>query len=71
MKKGQVLGVITDQFGVYQETVRSSISGIVIGRTNMPLVHEGEALFHIARSGKTSSFVNTLEVFQQEIASGE
>ena len=28
--------------------VRAKKSGIVIGKSNLPLAHEGEALFHIA-----------------------
>jgi hypothetical protein len=48
--------------------VRSSVNGIVIGCSRIPLVHEGEALFHIASSGETGSFANTLKKFQQVIA---
>jgi len=31
-------------------------TGIVIGRTNLPIVHRGEALFHIARIKDTDRF---------------
>ncbi len=47
--KGEYLGVISDPFGEDEEIVRASAEGIIIGRTNIPLVNEGEALFHIAR----------------------
>jgi hypothetical protein len=68
VKKDQELGVITDQSGVEKGLVRSSVNGIVIGCSRIPLVHEGEALFHIASSGETGSFANTLKKFQQVIA---
>ena len=68
VKKDQELGVITNQSGVEKEIVRSGINGIVIGCSRIPLVHEGEALFHIAKTRETGSFANTLKKFQQEIS---
>ncbi len=47
--KGDVLAAISDPFGAREVQVTSPYNGIVIGRTNIPLVNEGEALFHIAR----------------------
>ncbi len=49
VKKDTLLGVIADPFGEREIKVISNINGIVIGRTNLPLVNEGDALFHIAR----------------------
>lgn len=45
----ELMAVISDPFGEREEEIRSTVSGIIIGRTNIPLVNEGEALFHIAR----------------------
>ena len=41
------LGAIADPFGGNEVEVLSPAQGIVIGGTNLPLVHEGDALFHI------------------------
>ena len=49
VKKNTLLGVIADPFGQKEIQLISPFSGIVIGRTNIPLVNEGEALYHIAR----------------------
>lgn len=49
IKKGDLLGVVADPFGGKEVQINSPISGIVIGMNNLPLVNEGEALFHIAR----------------------
>ncbi len=49
VKKGETLGVVHDPFTGEEHAVTSRVSGIVIGRTHLPLVHEGEALFHVAR----------------------
>lgn len=45
---GQTLGTIADPFGEQQQTVESTATGIVIGVSHMPLVNEGDAMFHIA-----------------------
>jgi predicted deacylase len=44
---GQVLATISDPLGDEEETVVAGFDGIVIGRSNLPLAHEGDALFHI------------------------
>lgn len=42
---GDELAFISDPSGGHEEVVKSSVAGIVIGRTRLPLVHEGEAIF--------------------------
>lgn len=51
VKAGSVLGSIADPFGEHEEQVIAPENGIIIGRTNLPLVHEGEAVVHIAVLG--------------------
>lgn len=46
--KGQVLAEIGDSFGEVQSEVLASREGIIIGKQNIPLVQEGDAMFHIA-----------------------
>lgn len=48
VEEGQVLGIIGDPFGMEETTVVAPSEGVVIGRLNLPLIHEGDALFHIA-----------------------
>ncbi|PVA09856.1 succinylglutamate desuccinylase [Pelagivirga sediminicola] len=48
VEAGMVLGAISDPFGEMEAEVICDEAGIVIGRTNMPVVYEGEALFHVA-----------------------
>lgn len=45
---GTVLGVVSDPFGLREAEVKASEAGIVVGRSNLPIVNEGDALFHIA-----------------------
>ena len=51
--------------------VKSPWNGIVIGRTNLPLVYEGDALFHIARIEGTQVVAETLDAFSPEEAYAE
>ena len=53
--------------GEVEEEVLSPIDGIIIGRTNIPLVNEGEALFHIAEFKSTVTAANKIEKFQQKL----
>ena len=46
---GQRLGIVGDPLSEVEEPVESPATGVIIGRLNLPLVHEGDALFHIAR----------------------
>lgn len=48
VEKGDVLGIIADPFGTEEINILSPRSGIIIGYTTIPLINEGEALFHIA-----------------------
>jgi len=67
VEEKQVLGVIADPFGEKEEKVIASTSGIIIGRTNIPLVNEGEALFHIARFNEADTGAGIKKAFKQEM----
>lgn len=47
VRKGQVIGSISDPYGDREVSVKASISGFVIGYNRLPLVNKGDALFHI------------------------
>ncbi|HUH38611.1 MAG TPA: succinylglutamate desuccinylase/aspartoacylase family protein [Spongiibacteraceae bacterium] len=64
--RDDVLGVIADPMGTAEQAVLAPNDGIVIGRTYLPLVYEGDALFHIARyRRKTATVASQLEQFQE------
>jgi len=64
--KNDVLGIISDPFGVEEKDIISVNDGIIIGKSNIPLVNEGEALFHIARFKSPDTAADNVEEFQQE-----
>lgn len=49
VKKGDTLGVVSAPFSSEETLLLAEADGIVICVSNLPLVNEGEALFHIAR----------------------
>ena len=66
VRRNEVIGVIADPFGSQEMEVTSNTGGIIIGRHNLPLVNEGEALFHIARFESTSEAESVVEAFQAD-----
>lgn len=48
VKQNEIIGIISDPFGIKKHYVKALYSGIVVGRTMLPLVNNGDALFHIA-----------------------
>ncbi len=67
VQRGDVLGYISDPYSGTQHAVTAHARGVVIGRVQIPSVHEGEALFHIARFGSEhDDAADEVEAFQQE-----
>jgi hypothetical protein len=48
VRKGDVLARVTGLFGDDPLDLVSPIDGIIIGHATLPVVHQGDALFHIA-----------------------
>jgi len=71
LSRGDTLGVIADPFGENETPVLASSDGVVIGRTNLPLVMEGEALFHIGRTKQASAVGEHLDAVQAGIGPPE
>ena len=66
VQRREILGYISDPYSGTQHPVTAHADGIIIGRVQIPVVHEGEALFHIARFRTDPEEVaDQVEVFQQ------
>lgn len=64
VREGDVLGVVADPVGAEEYEMRASHDGIVIGRSNLPLAYEGEAVFHIGRTGETALLEKHLDAMR-------
>lgn len=45
--KGEPLGEVSDPFGNRRYIVKATREGFIIGHNNAPVIHQGDALFHI------------------------
>lgn len=66
--KNNRIGIIADPFGDKEIAIHSPVSGVVIGRLNLPLVHRGDAIIHIANLEGLKQIEPTIEEFREEIA---
>lgn len=48
--KREVIGVVADPLGTNSVPVVSDDDGIIVGRSHLPIVNKGDALFHIAKA---------------------
>ncbi len=65
VRRGEPLGVVADPFGERERAVHAPAGGLIIGRAEIPLVNEGDALFHIARFSRPREAQARLEAFQE------
>ena len=66
VSKGETIAWVADPFGHHEDEIRAPVAGVIIGKTNHPLVHEGEALIHIARFKEPGNASQAVEAFQDE-----
>lgn len=51
--EGDLLGLISDPFGGWEAEVRATTEGLIVGCAKLPVVNQGDALFHIAKLAKS------------------
>ncbi|RBI85635.1 succinylglutamate desuccinylase [Rhodosalinus halophilus] len=64
VEPGTVLCAISDPFGEKEVEVICETTGIIVGRTNMPVVNEGDALFHVAETRRSAHAEAAVEVLE-------
>ncbi|WP_420403568.1 succinylglutamate desuccinylase/aspartoacylase family protein [Nisaea sp.] len=66
VRKGESLGYISDPFGEKELDLKSPYSGLVVGRSNLPAVNQGDALYNIAQMPRKSSIEGAMEAIEEE-----
>ena len=66
IKKGETVGMVTDPMGTSEMRVEAGEPGILIGRTSLPVVNQGDALFHIAKVHNTTKAEKVVAEFHEE-----
>lgn len=64
VSKEDILAFVGDAGGNGEEPIVSPFDGVIIGRANLPLVYEGEAVFHIGRTRQTSLVEQHMDAIQ-------
>lgn len=70
VKEEDSLGIVADPLGAVEQPIPAGVTGIVIGNTKLPIVNEGDALFHIARFDDSKSVEAAIEAFHEEHVEG-
>ncbi|CAE7323318.1 doeB [Symbiodinium microadriaticum] len=65
--KDQTLGIVSDPFGERETTITAPFGGVVIGLARLPVIHQGDALVHIAKVSDRSEAITALEKFRDEL----
>ena len=65
---GERLATVGDPLGEEDTKVSAPFDGIVIGRSTLPLAHEGDALFHVAEFKSVSRAEDKVEEFTAHLA---
>lgn len=64
--KGTTIAFIDEPLGENSFELKASFDGVIIGKSQLPLVQEGDAVFHIARFGDLDVAENRIEYFQED-----
>ena len=48
VKKGTVLGIITDPYGKFERKIKAPNDGYIINANHSPIVYQGDAIYHLS-----------------------
>jgi len=68
---GDILAFVNDPLGENNNEILSPMDGIIIGKTNLPLVFEGEAIFNIANYEALELVSGHIEAHQERLSPDE
>ncbi|MCJ7766023.1 MAG: succinylglutamate desuccinylase/aspartoacylase family protein, partial [Thiovulaceae bacterium] len=66
VKRGEIIAFIDEPLGDNSFEMRSSFDGIIIGKSQIPLVQEGDAVFHIAAFENLEAAEERIDYFQDD-----
>ncbi len=69
VKEGEIIAYVDEPLGINSEDIKAKFDGIIIGKSQIPLVYEGDAIFHIARFKDLESAEEKMEHFTQNTLS--
>lgn len=67
VRKGDVMASVCDPFGEKEEELIAPFDGIIVGRAVMPIVNEGDAVFHLARVKSVETVEDMMEDLSMQL----
>lgn len=67
VRKGDLLGAVSDPFGEESEDIVAPFDGLIVGRAVMPVVNEGDAVFHLGRVGSVEKAEDSMEDINSQL----
>jgi predicted deacylase len=71
VKRGEVMAEICSPTGSFVERLIAPKSGVIIGKQNIPLVQEGDAMYHVANFEEPSDVLEHIEQLQDNFIPSE
>ena len=68
VQEGELLAAVADPFGEEERTIEAPFSGIIVGRAVMPIVNEGDAVFHLGRVGSMQKAEDAVEDLSAQLS---
>ena len=66
--EGEKIGLIGNPFDAKETEILAHVEGIIIGRNTLPLVNEGDPLFHIAKIKGADDMNHELNILKNDSA---
>ncbi|WP_371157895.1 succinylglutamate desuccinylase/aspartoacylase family protein [Jannaschia sp. 2305UL9-9] len=66
--EGTVLAAVADPFGQEERDIIAPFDGIIVGRAVMPVVNEGDAVFHLGRVASVARAEDTIDGLTAQMA---
>jgi len=71
VKRGEVMAEICSPTGSFVEKLIAPKSGVIIGKQNIPLVQEGDAMYHVANFEEPTDVLEHIEQLQDNLVPTE
>ena len=68
VQKGELMAAVAYPFGETERTIEAPFSGIIVGRAVMPIVNEGDAVFHLGRVGSMQKAEDAVEDLSAQLS---
>ena len=66
VKEEEVIAYIDDPIDDNNSIIKAPFDGVIIGKSEIPLIQEGDAIFHIARFKNLETAENKIEYFSED-----